>query len=582
MPIIWKKIDEKACLGVFVFELDAKVLQSLSEHSEMFQEKASSYFNSDPEINDLSVNIALSRICLYLSSRDTDFFSDFGAIHFPTKNSEISFPFLDPFLARWSADAVRNLLEKFFNLAQSTPLNRNLVFSEIDKIEAFSKAMLPSYGIEKILQAALLMNIPFSRSIQEFSCYDIGHSDKRIRLWRNFSEQTSHIGTVIATNKKLTNSLLFSSGIPVPRQQVVYSKEQCIQAFQVLSKPIVVKPLETDKGKAVAVGISTKPDVITAFLNARKHGAVLVEEQIPGEDFRILVIDHKVIGVTTRKPGILIGDGTNSVKTLFKKYIEQRRQDFFLKNFCDFTLEDTETSQELERQGLTVDSIPQAGQKVTFRSNPNVSTGGTHEDVKSQVHPDNLDMAVNAAKIIGLDIAGIDFVTTDIGKSWKEGFGAICEINPTPALSVESGVQAILNLIKRDLSALNIPIIILLRKSLDTEPGEDYLNTCFKSIEGVRIVSDGEYTNISADLKVFTSYPNTSLVVFSLTEQTIRAVGFTEASVNHIFFVEKEFNEKEVRNLDLLPVTNHTNVIALGEEVQSSRALNEVLNSIRG
>lgn len=581
MPVIWKKIDEKTCLGVFVFEVNPKIIEILSKYSELLQEKISSYSNASSDIRDTSVNYSLSRLCLYLSSRDPDFFRDFGTIRLPEKNNEISFPFLDPFLARWAANAVVNFMGRLMELAKGTPVNRDLISSEIDKIETYSKAIIPSYGIEKILQTAWLMNIPFSRTVQKLSCYDLGHSDKRTRVWKQFSEQTSHIGTVIATNKELTSSLLFSSGIPVPRQLVIHTEDQCNQAFLALPKPLVVKPLKTDRGIAVTIGIKKKLDVVAAFSNARKYGPVIVEEQIPGEDFRFLVINSKVIGVTTRKPGILIGDGVNSVKNLFNSYMQQRQQDFFLKNFSNFKLKDVEIIQELKRQGLAIDSVPQTGQKVTFRSNPNVSTGGTHENVTTQVHPDNFALAIDAARIIGLDIAGIDFITTDISKSWREGFGAICEINPTPALSVENGVQAILDIVKKDLGALNIPIIVLLRKLPEPGPWEDYLKNCLQSLEGTRVVNDDEYTVSFADLKAFTSYPNTSLVVFSLAEQTIRRVGFTEASVDHIFFAATEFTETEVRNFDLLPVANHTNIIAVSEGFQISRAMNEILDSIR-
>lgn len=581
MSIVWKKIDHKVCLGVFTLELNPRIFASLSTYNNLLQEKVSNYFVADSYIFDAPVNYNLSLLCLYLSSRDPDFFRDLGVDYLPEKKYEISFPFLDPFIARWTASAVSNRLVKLVELSQCMPLNRDLVFVEIDKMEAHSKTMLPSFGLEKILQSALLMNIPFSRTAQKFPGYDLGHSDSRTRIWKQFSERTSHIGTVLATNKELTNSLLFSSGIPVPRQVVVSTERQCLDAFAALAKPLVIKPLKTDKGIAVSVGIKERPDVTTAYSNARKYGPVVVEEQVPGEDYRFLVIDNKVIGVTTRRPGVLTGDGKSSVKALFDAYIKQRRQDFFLKYFCNFKLEDVEIIQELEKQGLTADSIPQNGEEVIFRSNPNVSTGGTHEDVTSRVHPDNFSMAVDAAKIIGLDIAGIDFISTDISKSWKEGFGAVCEINPTPALSVESGVQAILNTLNRNEKSLNIPIVVLLRKILEPGTGVEQLKNRFQSIDGVRIVSDDEYTLVAADLKSFTSYPNTSLVVFSLAEQTIRRVGFTEASIDHVLFVEHEFTEKELRNFELLPVTDHTRVTAIDSELQNSEQLNRVLDSIR-
>lgn len=260
----------------------------------------------------------------------------------------------------------------------------------------------------------------------------------RMALLRQFTDKTSHIATQIATRKGLTMEVLHLAGLPVPTSMIVRSPAEAIAfCHRLLPKSAVVKPANTDWGIAVSTGLRDAIDIKKAFHIAARYGEVLAQEHIEGDDYRLLVIDGVVAGVTHREAFSVTGNGHDTVRELAISKLIDRSKNEFYKDFMNIDIEAPETALTLNRQGLSLQDKPEKGVKIRLRDNSNVSSGGEHREVTDICHPDNIQLALDATNVVGLDLAGIDLLSRDITVSWKSNGAKICEINPSPAVSVD-------------------------------------------------------------------------------------------------------------------------------------------------
>ena len=332
------------------------------------------------------------------------------------------------------------------------------------------QSIKPRQGGERVLLAALAKGIPIYRLSRDIAVYQLGQGIKRRLLWRMFTGQTSHIGTTFSTHKDQAHQILQRHQLPLPAQATVNNVEEARRAARTIGYPVVVKPSSTDKGTAVTANITTESQLLKACEIASSFGTMLVEKHVAGEDFRFLVISGRCVGVTRRSSARIMGDGASSVASLVAKQAEERRKDKFLRNFGAVSLNDPVVLESLKRQNLKPETIVDAGKIVVLRENANVSTGGTHEYVTELAHPDNLRMAERAALCLGLDIAGVDFLTPDISRSWRDGFGAICEVNATPALSIPGAENHIVAALFSANDSGRIPAVLIIGSEAVTEP----------------------------------------------------------------------------------------------------------------
>lgn len=260
----------------------------------------------------------------------------------------------------------------------------------------------------------------------------------KISVSQNFTDLTSHIATRSSTNKLVAAEMLTLAGLPTPRTYKVSSENEVFAVFKRKAlSAAVIKPMSTDRGLGVHTSLRTEAELSAAFNGARRFGEVIMQEYVDGDDFRVLVADGAVMGVTQRAPFSVVGDGSLTILELLIEKVKWRSSHRFYKHFNKISAHDSDTQLMLQKQGLTYESIPAQDQRVILRSNANVSTGGEHEDVTEQCHPEVKQLAIECAELFGLDLAGIDYLSTDITRSWKDVSGKICEINPTPALSVD-------------------------------------------------------------------------------------------------------------------------------------------------
>ena len=283
-----------------------------------------------------------------------------------------------------------------------------------------------------IVAAATDRKIPHIR-LNSGNLVQLGYGASQRRIWTAETDLTSAIGESIAHDKDLTKSLLASCGVPVPEGQIVASPEEAWQAAQDIGLPVVVKPSDGNHGRGVSLELSTLEEVQAAFVIAERHGSeVMVERHVRGHEHRLLVVGGRVVAAARGDVATVTGDGQASVSQLVDAQLntDPRRgtgEDFPLARID--TSNDGAILLELQRQGLSPDAVPQAGREVLVQRNGNVAI-----DCTDDVHPEVDHLISLAARVVGLDIAGVDVVAQDISRPLHEQGGAVVEVNAGPGL----------------------------------------------------------------------------------------------------------------------------------------------------
>ena len=290
----------------------------------------------------------------------------------------------------------------------------------------------PSTG--SIVQAAVARGIPYQR-LTEGSLVQFGWGSKQRRIQAAEMDRTSAIAESIAQDKELTKKLLHAAGVPVPLGRPVSSLEDAIAAAEEIGWPVVVKPRDGNQGKGVTVNIQTVDHLTIAYRAAVAISEeVMVERFIPGYDFRLLVVGDKLVAAARRDPPHVIGDGVHTVRQLVDQVNQDpRRGDGHATSLTKIRIDDIALAR-LELQGFTPESVPPKGLRVVLRNNANLSTGGTATDVTDDVHPEVAARAVAAARMVGLEICGVDVVCETVLQPLEEQGGGIVEVNAAPGL----------------------------------------------------------------------------------------------------------------------------------------------------
>jgi cyanophycin synthetase len=285
-----------------------------------------------------------------------------------------------------------------------------------------------------LVHAAEARNIPWIR-LNNYSLVQFGQGKHQQRIQATITSQTNHIAVEISCDKEDTHNLLSDLGLPVPRQQMIHSAEQAVRAAKRIGFPVVVKPLNANHGRGVSINLRSDEEVTTAFDFARTQGtsrAVLVESYLTGMDHRMLVVNGELVAVAKRVPGHVIGDGKHTISELIEIVNSDPRRGVGHEKVLTQLLMDDQAQRLLANAGHTPDSILDEGSILYLRDTANLSTGGTAIDMTDQVHPDNREMAVRAITAVGLDVGGVDFLTSDITQSYKDVGGGIVEVNAAP------------------------------------------------------------------------------------------------------------------------------------------------------
>ena len=327
-------------------------------------------------------------------------------------------------VTRYALEAARDLVmagleDKPFDVAAAVSHLRELVDDY---------CLGPSTGC--IVEAAESRHLPFIR-LSTGNLVQLGYGSRQRRIWTAETDRTSAIAESISRDKDLTKSLLASCGVPVPEGVTVKSPEDAWEAAEDIGLPVVVKPSDGNHGRGVFTNLTTREEIETAFSVAQDEGSeVIVERFIPGNEHRLLVVGGRMVAASRGETAQVVGDGKSTVLELIEL---QLNSDPRRGNSEDHPLNrvrlDSAARLEVRRQGFEPDGVPPEGKVVVIQRNGNVSI-----DCTAEVHPDTAETVALAARIVGLDIAGVDLVVEDVSKPLADQGGAIVEVNAGPGL----------------------------------------------------------------------------------------------------------------------------------------------------
>ena len=288
----------------------------------------------------------------------------------------------------------------------------------------------PSTG--SIVEEAVSRNIPWIR-LGTNSLVQLGYGINQMRFQATITCKTSSIAVDIACNKEQTKKMLEMASIPVASGSICIDEESLAEVIKKIGYPIVLKPLGGNHGKGASINVTNWEDAVSGLAFAQEYGKrVIVEKFITGFDFRILVIDNKLVAAAKRVPAHVIGNGIDNIQQLIDTTNLDPRRGYGHENVLTQIDVDRDTEDLLEKLDYTLETIPRIGEIVFLKSTANLSTGGTSVDVTDMMHPENIFLAERISRVIGLDICGVDIMAENLTQPLKENGGVILEVNAAP------------------------------------------------------------------------------------------------------------------------------------------------------
>ncbi|MFI5172049.1 MAG: cyanophycin synthetase, partial [Chitinophagales bacterium] len=283
-----------------------------------------------------------------------------------------------------------------------------------------------------IVEEAFKRNIPYIR-LNRRSLVQLGWGVNQRRIQATIASTTSDIAVEIACDKEETKNLLQQLNIPVAKGGSAFDLDDLERIINKIGYPIVIKPIDGNHGRGSTMNIKNWEEAVAALKKSKEISRwAIVEQYVTGYDYRLLVINYKFISAAMRKPAAVTGNGKNTIKELIDEVNKDPRRGYGHENVLTSIKLDDHTLRLLEKEGLTEDSIPKAGEEIFLKSTANLSTGGTATDVTETVHPNNIFTAERIARVIGLDICGIDIMSPDISVPMAENRGVVLEVNAAP------------------------------------------------------------------------------------------------------------------------------------------------------
>ncbi len=293
---------------------------------------------------------------------------------------------------------------------------------------------------QAILDEAMGRDIPWIR-LNEQSLVQLGQGRYQQRIRATMTSKTSALAVDVAGDKKMTNQLLAAAGLPVPRSEVVRTDDDAVAAARRIGFPVVTKPLDGNHGRGVGLDLRTDRAVRAGFKRAKgeaRRGQVVVEAFVTGNDYRVLVIAGAMVAIAERVPAHVTGDGRRSVRELVDLTNKDPRRGIGHEKVLTRIKVDETATELVAKQGFGIDDVPPKGTRVLLAATGNMSTGGISIDRTWDAHEDNVEIAEEAARVVGLDVAGIDFLAPDITQPVRETGGAIVEVNAAPGFRMHT------------------------------------------------------------------------------------------------------------------------------------------------
>jgi cyanophycin synthetase len=288
----------------------------------------------------------------------------------------------------------------------------------------------PSTG--SIVEEAVSRDIPWIR-LGTNSLVQLGYGINQMRFQATITCKTSSIAVDIACNKEQTKKMLDAASIPVANGGICVDVEDLDEVIRKIGYPIVLKPLDGNHGKGASINVKNREDAIEGLAYAKKYShRVIVEKFITGYDFRVLVIDNKLVAAAKREPAHVKGDGKQTIQQLIDETNKDPRRGYGHENVLTQIDVDRDTTDLLEKLNYTLETVPKKDEVVYLKSTANLSTGGTSIDVTDMMHPENIFLCERISRVIGLDVCGVDIMADNLTQPLKENGGCILEVNAAP------------------------------------------------------------------------------------------------------------------------------------------------------
>ena len=350
----------------------------------------------------------------------------------------VAFEYIEEQAGRYAGRAAVRLCQSIVETGTYSSAELEQDLRDLQELHA-STALGPS--TETIIKEAEARKIPWMW-LSARAMLQLGYGARQKRIQATLSNNTSILAVELACDKEGTKNILGNAGVPVPRGTVIEYLDELEQAIaDVGGYPIVIKPLDGNHGRGITININGVEEAELAYdlaSSASKTRSVIVEQYYQGNDHRVLVIDGKVVAVAERVPAHVTGNGKDTIRQLIDLTNQDSRRGNGHDNVLTKIVVDQTSLAVLKKQGYDLDSVLPAQEVAYLRATANLSTGGVAIDRTDEIHPQNIWLAERVAKIIGLDIAGIDIVTSDISKPLHETKGVVVEVNAAPGFRMHA------------------------------------------------------------------------------------------------------------------------------------------------
>jgi cyanophycin synthetase len=338
----------------------------------------------------------------------------------------VVFSYTEENVGLYAAEAAVRIAEALINAEAYEPS------VDIQKMREIREKVRLGPSTASLVDEAVARDIPWIR-LGTNSLIQLGYGVHQSRFQATITDKTSNIAVDIACNKEETKRMLYQAAIPVAKGDICVDEEDLQKTIERIGYPIVIKPLDGNHGKGASINVKTWEDAVEGLAHAKKYSRrVIVERFIKGFDFRVLVINNRVVAAAQRVPAHVKGDGVHSIQKLIELENQDPRRGYGHENVLTEITVDRDTTDLLEKLEYSLESIPKKGEVVYLKSTANLSTGGTSIDVTDMMHPENIFLSERISRVIGLDVCGIDIMASNLTQPLKENGGVILEVNAAP------------------------------------------------------------------------------------------------------------------------------------------------------
>ncbi len=336
----------------------------------------------------------------------------------------VVFRFLDEIAGVYTAKVAVNLIN---SILLDQPFD---VVDAIQNLIDIREKRLLGPSTQAIVEEAKTRNIPYLR-LDEYNLVQLGTGKFHKRIRATMTSDTNFIAVETVDNKVLTSLMLKNAGIPVPEIIQTKKLDEMISFQRKLEKPIVIKPAKSNTPKTICPNLKNTDEITNAFNWAKNFNEEFICQQfIEGNFYRLLIIDDKFVAASKLTPPEIIGDGKQTIEQLIEVFNSNR----VIGDKADLTKVEVDeiTQKILSDKKYSMETILPENEIFSLKISGNMRFGGSSEDVTDDVHLMNKFLVERAAKVIGLNVAGIDIIAPNLVESVLENNGFVIGVNAAP------------------------------------------------------------------------------------------------------------------------------------------------------